>query len=407
MKVLVIVGECIQVNTSSNLCNLAYLHGLVDSGNEVTLITADKHGYVVDPEMKIPDGVMVHSYRSMSLYENLSHKLKTRHLPETGQSGSVSQNAQLPCKKRLMRRLKKWVFNCYGPYGIYIKFAYRALSFFEKEEFDLVISLSNPASSHLLAYRLLRLNRIRTKRWVQIWEDPWYGDVDRGLRTQRIREAERKILRVADRICYVSPITLEYQKKLYPESAFKMMWAPLPTYYENSASHEESVADGKVFGYFGDYYFPTRNLRPFYDVATADGISVNICGNSNLHLQSTDTIRVYPRLHLDELRPIESNTNVLVFLCNCKGGQIPGKIYQYAATRKTILFILDGTEEEQKMLRAFFAPYRRFVFCENTAEQIERAIKAILNGNLDEVSNEPLTAFRPRAIVEGILSQIL
>ena len=37
MKILVINGDCITTNSSANLCHLAYIKGLVDSGYEVTL----------------------------------------------------------------------------------------------------------------------------------------------------------------------------------------------------------------------------------------------------------------------------------------------------------------------------------------------------------------------------------
>ena len=182
-----------------------------------------------------------------------------------------------------------------------------------------------------------------------------------------------------------------------------MCWQPLPAYY--TAPTAGIGADPKIFGYFGDYSLPARDLRPFYEAAGICGVSVNICGSTNLALESTDRIRIRPRLPLGELKPIEDRTGVLVFLCNRIGGQIPGKIYQYSATDRTILFILDGTEEEQKAIRGFFEPFHRYVFCENTAEDISRAIRGIVSGAFGEIGNEPLTDFEPRKIVERILEE--
>ena len=86
-----------------------------------------------------------------------------------------------------------------------------------------------------------------------------------------------------------------------------------------------------------------------------------------------------------------------------KGGQIPGKIYQYSATNKTILFIMDGTEDEQEVLRDFFGKFNRYVFCQNTVEDIIRAIRQIESGALEEISNKPLEEFDPKRIIENIL----
>ena len=102
------------------------------------------------------------------------------------------------------------------------------------------------------------------------------------------------------------------------------------------------------------------------------------------------SLRADSRLPLQELKPIEDSTNVLIFLCNRKGGQVPGKIYQYSATDKTILFIMDGTQEEQAVLKDYFGKFNRYVFCRNTAEDIARAIRDIEEKNLGAVKMSPL-----------------
>ena len=95
---------------------------------------------------------------------------------------------------------------------------------------------------------------------------------------------------------------------------------------------------------------------------------------------------------------------MLVFLCNRRGGQIPGKIYQYSSTEKTILFILDGTEEEKAEICRYFGQYHRYVFCENTEEDVGRAIRQIENGDLGGAVNKSVDAFLPVRIVESILA---
>ena len=48
MKIFVINGGCLQVNSSANLCHLAYIHGLIEAGHEVTLLSADGKDYILD-----------------------------------------------------------------------------------------------------------------------------------------------------------------------------------------------------------------------------------------------------------------------------------------------------------------------------------------------------------------------
>ena len=92
-----------------------------------------------------------------------------------------------------------------------------------------------------------------------------------------------------------------------------------------------------------------------------------------------------------------------MFLCNLKGGQIPGKIYQYAATNKIVLFILDGTKEEKEVLYNYFSSFKRFIFCENDEKSIEQAVLELRNKKIEESYVTPLSNFMPVNIIKNIL----
>ncbi len=400
MKILVINGDYIQKNTSANLCHLAYIRGLVDSGHEVTLLSADGRNYEQDPSMIIPEMVNCHTYYGVSLYERLSlHKKKTALSAETAQEMNISTGE----KKRfnVIRSFKKMVFSLYGVHGIYAKFVRKAQKFHSDTEYDYVLSLSTPVTSHLIAYNLIRAGHIRCKQWIQIWEDPWYSDAYGFNRRQEVYLEEKRLLSFAEKVCYVSPLTLRNQQLLFPEFAVKMFWQPVPSYYLSKDTGESGSQN--TYGYFGDYSPVARNLEPFYSAAKETGISVTICGNPSNLFSPTERIQIYPRLSVSDLTPMEENTSVLVFLCNKQGGQIPGKIYQYSATYKTILFILDGTEEEKTVLKKYFSQFNRYVFCENTKEDIIRAIKAVESGEGKNISNRPIDEFEPQKIISRIL----
>ena len=402
MNILVINGDYLQKNSSANLCHLAYIRGLLAAGHEVTLLSADGRDYTPDESMVIPEQVKQHTYYGVSFYEKLSLR-KRAAAPAPAATVTSAENVKTSGLRRLIGRAKSFTLSLYGVHGIYATFARKAKVFRCDTEFDYVLSISTPPSSHLLAHNLLKAGHVRGKHWIQIWEDPWYTDAYGFNGKDKIYREEKRLLSFAEKVCYVSPLTLENQKRLYPESAEKMYWQPLPFYYK---AEETAVSDGKNrYGYFGDYAPAARNLAPFYEAAKQTGIEVNICGNPSNLFAATDNIHIHPRLPLQQLKPIEDSTNVLVFLCNRKGGQIPGKIYQYSATDKTILFIMDGTQEEQAVLKDYFGKFNRYVFCRNTAADIARAIRDIEEKNLGAVKNEPIEEFNPTTTINNILKE--
>lgn len=401
MNILVINGACLQTNSSANLCHLAYLHGLLDAGHEVTLLSADGRDYSLDKSMVIPPQIKQYTYYGVSLYERLSLRKRATAAVET----MATAGDGMPSAgglHRLIRYAKDFVLSLYGVHGIYSTFVRKAQKFRSNVEYDYILSISTPVTSHLLAHNLIAAGHIRGKHWIQIWEDPWYSDAYGFNGKGKIRREEQRLLSFAEKVCYVSPLTLRNQQRLYPESADKMYWQPLPYYYKGSEMAKQEFEEN-IYGYFGNYVSAARNLEPFYNAAKGAGIAVNICGDPSNLFQSTERIRIYPRLTLDKLKPIEDNTNVLIFLCNRRGGQIPGKIYQYSATSKTVLFIMDGTEEEQKVLMDFFGKFNRYVFCQNTVEDITRAIGLIESGNLGQIDSRPIEEFNPTTIIKKIL----
>lgn len=399
MEILVINSDCVETNSSANLCHLAYIRGLLSCGHAVTLLSADGRDYPLDPSMVIPEEVDHHTYYGVSLYEKLSLRKKPA-APAGPAAPAPAQTA--PGKPPLVHRAKRFALSLYGVHGIYATFVRKAKKFRSDVEYDYILSLSTPPASHLLAHELLRGGNVRAKHWVQIWEDPWHSDVYGFNGADRIRAEEQRLLSFAEKVCYVSPLTLKYQQEKFPESAHKMFWQPLPFYYQADTTAGTSF-DRNRYGYFGDYAPVSRNLAPFYEAAKETGAEVNICGNPSNLFPSTEHIHIHSRLPLNKLKPIEDSTNVLIFLCNRQGGQIPGKIYQYSATDKTILFIMDGTEDEQRVLREFFGRFDRYVFCRNDAADIARAIRQIEAGELGCVKNVPLADFDPAVTIENIL----
>ncbi len=394
LRVLVVTGANLKKNESANLSHIAFIKGFCNLGYEVTVISKYSNADIIDNSISMPKEVDWHQYETSKMYKYISkEKRNAIHHEERKEKKSL--------KIQVYTKAREFLKALYGVYGFNKIWVNNTVKKFkDSQEYDLMISISTPPEGHEAAYQLRKKGRVKCKLFAEIWEDPWQLDIYNGEPDRKLLEVEKRITSYADKIFYVSPLTLKYQKQQFPETSGKMDWIPLASYYESAPVSIE----GYSYGYFGTYFPNGRNLRPFYEAAKETGIELNICGSPHYLFEATSHIHIYDRLPLEELKVYENKTNVLVFVCNLKGGQIPGKIYQYAATNKKILFILDGTVEEKKILEEYFEQFNRFYFCDNEKESIKRAIE-ILENDSDINKIMPLNDFAPPEIAKRIVEK--
>lgn len=386
----------------------AYIQGLLENSCNVDILMAKDSWGNEDSKLPIWEDVCYYAYSATAPQDKIRNWVR-KLIPEkkaaktTNVAASPAPSVSDCQKSRLrswMKQVFYWIFPNDPCYPLERTWLVNASRFHSQTKYDLVISNSSPAASHKLAYQLLQDKKISCTRWIQIWEDPWYADLY-SSKSQIIFQEEHRLLAAATEIYYVSPLTLDYQKELFPDCASKMKHIPLPylTYTQNTTVH-----DVCSFGYFGDYYSSTRNLLPFYQALRASGCRGYIYGDSDLQLESTQQISVSGRVTLDILEQVQEKTGVLVHLCNLRGGQIPGKIYHYSATNKPILFILDGTEEEIQKIFEYFQPFQRYEFCKNDVDNILDAVGTIKNSIESRVWS-PVLEFSPKEVVRVLIKE--
>lgn len=394
MKILIVVGSCLKVNSSANLCHCAYIRGLVEGGHDVTVLSMSDKNWQVDNNIELPHAKYV-TYNGTPFYHSLM-KIQNNNLSASSNKGKTKS-----IKSCLLIHLKRTIKSLYGVHDIQSVWIRKANKYRSDQEFDYVVSLAWPPASHRLTAKLLHRKHISCKYWIEIWEDPWQADLYSTDRNERKKNEERNLVSLPNKVIYVSPITLKNQQEMFPNSSEKMIWLPLPYYYKKQYG---PTNNSKLqYGYYGDYHPHVRNLKPFYVAAQNTQINANIVGNPPGLFAETEKIKIKPRVGLQELEKLETKTDVLVFVCNLSGGQIPGKIYQYSATNKIILFVLDGTQSEKNQIREYFGKFNRYIFCENTVESIEYAIRQIENGKISSINNEPIESFSPANIARSIL----
>ncbi|CAH0346463.1 hypothetical protein [Bacillus sp. CECT 9360] len=388
MKILYVVSRPLEINTSASIRNRATIEGLLRLGHDVDLITTefDKNHTNYDQSL------------SNSNLNVLYLKL-----------GGIQDFAKLGRKFKAIQPLKNIAYKVMKYFEIYDNLKGMA-NYASKNQidiwdgkYDLIISSSDPKSSHLFVSRMFERELVSNTPWIQIWGDPFLSDItrkDSKLLNSKIEKEEKKLLKYANKVIYVSKLTLNEQRKLYPDYAMKMDYEPIPyvnkEIYPISNNNEGSL----TFLYCGDYSTKIRDIKPLYEAINNSKHKLIICGLSDIKLENTDRIKVYPRVSFEKTKEFEKDCDVLVHLSNIKGTQIPGKIYQYSGTNKLILFILDGQKE---ILLKTFTKYNRFVFTDNNNDEIYGKIVQIENKAFEK-TKFVVEDFSPENIANKIIN---
>lgn len=239
---------------------------------------------------------------------------------------------------------------------------------------DIIISSSDPKSAHLVAAQIIVNEKLQC-RWIQYWGDPMLMDITTHYGTIKgilVKSTEKSLLRQADKIVYTSPLTWKIQQKLFPIYSSKFHYSvqiPLPI----TAEGNSGIQHFPSIGYFGNYASNIRNIVPLCEAVAETKYPLVIVGDGDSTFPNCDNISLYKRVSYGEAQQMESNTNIVVVLCNKKGTQIPGKIYYVAGCQKPIILILDG--EYQEYLTDFFGGFDRYILCQNNKDSILNAIR--------------------------------
>lgn len=355
----------IQINASSSIRNLAMVQGLAALGHDVTILTGnyDKNHVSYDTDLEP---------------QNVCKKYIL--------VGGIQKIASVGRKFKKLEFLRKFVWKTMDQINVYdnLKGIVNCMDQYPitDEMYDLIISSSDPKSSHLFIYELYNKGNLVNTPWVQIWGDPFAADITKNnfFYKLRAKKEEKKLLNKPDKIFYVSKFTADLQRIKYKEFANKMFFLP-PSYVTEDSSMPQTSKQPLILAYCGNYSLKARNINPFYQAVQSENYITYIMGNGDAKITEKDNIFLKKRNSFSEIKKVEHKADVLVYICNSSGTQIPGKIYQYAGTCKYILFILDGEVEK---IQEYFQRFNRFVFCRNEKEDIKRALKEIADGNYRE-----------------------
>ena len=382
MKVLFVTLFLLENNTSVTISNYGLLRGLQQLGHDITLLM---------PYASADDTLLIpYDVSGMRI-------VRVDGIP-------FNQLRQAPKKQtiwfKIKRKWHKW-FDFLDFTAPYLQSG-TSVSLLD-EHFDLIISTSDPKTTHVFVKKLINKG-LSYGRWIQHWGDPMYGDITRSNAYPNwvIKWYERRIIKWADKVVYVSPFTADMLKQAHPKYKDKIHFVPLPC-EEIEQTPLQERSDTLKLVYLGDYSPSIRNILPLYDaVKELDNVQLTIAGISSLKLESTNHITVLPRIPQTQCHQLEAEADVSITVCNLRGTQIPGKVYYAAASQKHMLVILDGDEKDK--LRTYIESFNRYIVCDNNVESIKEALSKIQQ-NRNMVKYNVPTIFLPEYNVSAILNK--
>ena len=236
----------------ASIRNLRIAHGLASQGAQVDVVMVDPNTYEPPGEMMIdhsaepliPSSVRVHRIKSCEL------ALPLRLIKSKSVLRSLFYRLVEPVKK-------EWTSS-----------AWRQLQWVNKDDYDLVMSFSQPHSNHLLGMRLAQKLSLP---WVAYFSDPWtknpYDQLS-GKMLMYIQGLERSVFERADALLFTSPETVEQAMEGYGEDvkrkASVLSHAFVPDWYENMGENP-AKADGRITMLHTGHFYRKRSPMPLFE----------------------------------------------------------------------------------------------------------------------------------------------
>ena len=392
MNILYITTSLLK-NESASIRNISLINGLIENDCKVKVVTLD---YVKNLE---------DTFLRDSLDSNIEvEKIK---IPNFNKLFSLVQKAKENKKIgnsfffKIKNLIKEFIF---FP-DIYFESIKNSKSInIMNEKFDYIISSSDSKTSHFIAREIIKSNNLIVP-WIQIWGDPWSDDIGikncNFLTKYRIKKNEKKLLKEADKIFYISELTANKIKDKFSELSGKIYTLSRSYLKEINSENENNKI---IFSYTGS--IKNRNLFPLIESIdeynkqknNQKQIEFNLYGVDLeiKNLESKKFINIYPRLSFKEILEVYKKSDVLIYIDNLDNStQIPGKIYDYFGTNKVILALY-----ENEKTKNFLEKYNR-------VKLIFNKDKFSLNNIIKKVdTNYILKDFSPKIVAKNFLKNI-
>ncbi len=355
MNILIICPYYLPTQTPRAFRWSSIISSLAEKGHYVHLVSSQ------NPSAKNSAiaNLSIHRVGYLNIKEWLSFKSKNN-------SSKVERSAKEPILHKLAHTIWK---NIYWPDGSFIwinaaKSKIRELQ--SVHNFDVMISVSLPFSSHLVGKAIKKQNP--ELKWIVDIGDPFSLQIDNPknnlfLYKSRNTKNEQKILALADEISITSAELLNIYKNQFKIDSQKIHVIPplLRTGFPQDIPIKGVVKGPLRFMYFGSFYSKIREPKKILEVFSLlkkNNLDFTLDFFGNYEHQFITQFSEYPELK-DSLkihgsiapnRLIEkiSEAHILVNLGNKYNFQIPSKLPEYIASSKPILNIIYDDKDSFK-----------------------------------------------------------
>lgn len=253
------------------------------------------------------------------------------------------------------------------------------------ENINLVLSISSPYSAHILSEYISKKLDVP---YVMSYGDPWIYEPKRkrGFIRYNIEYAlEKKLIKTSAGVLVITDWNKNKYKSLYniPDNKIRTFHIG----FNRADTHDIPKTNNSSFNiiYGGSLDPVHRDPEPFIKaLRSISGINVSIYNNDSRNLPDivkkysvSNKVNLFPLVKASQFLNEMYKNDALLLFGNKTPFQVPGKVFTYIATGKTIIYLKnnpypdDGTEEVLKI-------YGNTVILDNTENSIIEGLNKFL-----------------------------
>lgn len=252
----------------------------------------------------------------------------------------------------------------------------------QSAEYDVLISSALPIASHIAAWLIMERRQIPV--WIADYGDPWSVSRMRpgsAARKWLERRVEQTLLRHVTALTITTKHSTGLFRRLYsgrieliPQGA-SLFHVSADWSTQRKPTDTSPVSFLYAGGFYRKWREPTELFQAFRNV---DKVRLVVCGSHQVDAagmrNGAPNIELLDLLELRDVVELQQQSDVLVVLSSRHSDQIPGKVYEYMATQRPVLYITNNQKDEVATL---LTQRNRGHVCAFNAESIQAAIEMV------------------------------
>jgi len=249
----------------------------------------------------------------------------------------------------------------------------RALYLIRRYSISVILTTSPPNSSHLLGPILKKISQVK---WIADFRDPWFGNSLEQFRSMFLPNQRLKVekfllkttLSSADAIVNIGYGESNDLQRCFPDvnknkfhvihNGYDPEDFPQKTFNQSRNSTLTLCHLGYLYKGSADEFFNTITDLLTEEYEMRNHLKIQFIGQIDQTYESLiyrsdfrTTFKLYGQLpHSEALKVLLECDVLLVFLCGFGKSEIPGKIFEYLATKKPVLALAPKTGDTAQIL---------------------------------------------------------